>query len=121
MYHIMEISNVGIDIVNIQRFRKKEFHDNVKFYEKIFTNSEIRYCLSFKNNSEHFAGKFAIKEAVKKSIKEKISFKEIITGHNNSKPEIILKKKLDYRFVVSVSHEKEFAIAIVIALKNNLL
>ena len=119
MYHIMEISNIGIDIVNIQRFRKKDYDENVEFYKKIFTNSEIKYCLSFKNNSEHFAGKFAIKEAVKKSIKEKISFNEIVTGHNNSKPKITLKKKLDYRFVVSVSHEKDFAVAMVIALKEN--
>ena len=119
MYDIMEISNVGIDIVNIERFRKKEYIKNKKFYEKIFSNSEIKYCLSFKNNSEHFAGKFALKEAVKKSIKEKISFKQIVTSHNNSKPEIILNKKLDYKFTVSVSHEKDFAIAMVIAFKEN--
>ena len=115
----MEISNVGVDIVNIERFRKKEYNENKKFYDKIFTRSEIKYCLSFKNNSEHFAGKFAIKEAVKKSIKEKISFKEIITDHNNSKPNITLKKKLNYRFLVSVSHERDFAIAMVIAMNNS--
>ena len=51
MYDSMEISNVGIDIVNIQRFRKKEYIKNKKFYEKIFSDSEINYCLSFKNNS----------------------------------------------------------------------
>ena len=114
----MGISNIGTDIVDIDRFRKKEYNENKKFYEKIFTKSEIKYCLSFKNNSEHFAGKFAIKEAVKKSIKEKISFKEIITDHDNSRPKIILKKKLNYRFLISVSHEKDFAIAMVIALDN---
>ena len=114
----MEISDIGTDIVDINRFRKKEYKENKKFYEKIFTKSEIKYCLSFKNNSEHFAGKFAIKEAVKKSIKEKISFKEIITDHDNSRPKIILKKKLNYRFLISVSHEKDFAIAMVIALDN---
>ena len=114
----MEISNVGVDIVDIERFRKKEYNENKKFYDKIFAKSEIKYCLSFKNNSEHFAGKFAIKEAVKKSIKENISFKEIITDHDNSRPKIILKKKLNYRFLVSVSHEKDFAIAMVIALDN---
>ncbi len=114
----MEISNIGTDIVDINRFRKKDYNENKKFYEKIFTKSEIKYCLSFKNNSEHFAGKFAIKEAIKKSIKENISFKEIITDHDNSKPKIILKKKLNYRFLVSVSHEKDFAIAMVIALDN---
>ena len=118
---IMGISDIGTDMVDIDRFRKKEYSENKKFYDKIFTKSEIEYCLSFKNNSEHFAGKFAIKEAVKKSIKEKIGFKEIITGHKNSKPKIILKKKLDYRFVVSVTHERDFAIAMVIALDDNIL
>ena len=112
----MRISNIGIDMVDIDRFRKKEYGKNKIFYEKIFSKSEIKYCLSFKNKSEHFAGKFAIKEAVKKSIKEKISFTEIVTSHNNSKPKIILKKKLNYRFLVSISHEKDFAIAMVIAL-----
>ena len=112
----MGISNIGIDIIDINRFRKKEYIKNKKFYEKIFTDSEIKYCLSFINNEEHFAGKFAIKEAVKKSIREKISFKEIITSHNNSKPKIILKKELNYRFLISVTHEKDFAIAVVIAL-----
>ena len=115
----MGISNIGTDIVDINRFRKKKYNENKKFYDKIFTKSEIRYCLSFKNNSEHFAGKFAIKEAVKKSIKEKISFKEIVTDHDNSRPKIILKKKLNYRFLVSVSHERDFAIAMVIAMNNS--
>ena len=115
----MEISNIGTDVVDINRFRKKDYNENKKFYEKIFTKSEIEYCLSFKNNSEHFAGKFAIKEAVKKSIKEKISLKEIVTNHNNSKPNITLKNKLNYRFLVSVSHERDFAIAMVIAIDNS--
>jgi len=66
---MMEIFNIGVDIVNIERFKKKEYAKNKKFYQKIFTNSEIKYCLGFKNSSKHFAGKFAIKEAVKKSIK----------------------------------------------------
>ena len=115
----MEISNVGIDIVDIERFRKKEYNKNKIFYEKIFSESEIQYCLSFKNNSEHFAGKFAIKEAVKKSIKENIGFREILTDQKKSKPHVVLKKKLSYRFLVSVSHEKDYAIAMVIALSNN--
>jgi len=115
---MMEIFNIGIDIINIERFKKKEYAKNKKFYQKIFTNSEIRYCLEFKNSSEHFAGKFAIKEAVRKSIKEKIPFNKILTMHKNSKPMIVLKMKLNYRFLVSVSHEANMAVAIVIALKK---
>ena len=51
---MMEIFNIGIDIINIERFKKKEYTKNKKFYQKIFTNSEIKYCLGFKNSSEHF-------------------------------------------------------------------
>ena len=115
---MMEIFNIGIDIVNIERFKKKEYAKNKKFYQKIFTNSEIRYCLGFKNSSEHFAGKFAIKEAVRKSVKEKIPFNKILTMHKNSKPRIVLKMKLNYEFLVSMSHEANMAVAIVIALKK---
>ena len=115
---MMEIFNIGIDIVNIERFKKKEYAKNKKFYQKVFTNSEIKYCLKFKNSSEHFAGKFAIKEAVRKSVKEKIPFNKILTMHKNSKPRIVLKMKLNYEFLVSVSHESNMAVAIVIALKK---
>ncbi len=114
----MEIFNIGIDIINIGRFKKKEYTKNKKFYQKIFTNSEIKYCLEFKNSSEHFAGKFAIKEAVRKSIKEKVPFNKIVTMHKNSKPNVVLKMKLNYEFLVSVSHEANMAVAIVIALKK---
>ncbi len=115
---LMKIFNIGIDTINVDRFKKKEYAKNKKFYQKIFTNSEIKYCLGFKNSSEHFAGKFAIKEAVRKSIKEKIPFNKILTMHKNSKPRIILMLKLNYEFLVSVSHEANIAIAVVIALKK---
>ena len=35
----MGILNIGIDIIDINRFRKKEYIKNKKFYEKIFTDS----------------------------------------------------------------------------------
>ena len=85
---------IGIDIVKVSRFRNKKYNSNQKFYETIFTIKEIKYCLKYKDPYTHFAGKFAIKEAVKKSIKENVGFKEITTTHRNSKPRIILKKKL---------------------------
>ena len=101
-----------------RKIQKKEYAKNKKFYQKIFADSEIKYCLEFKNSSEHFAGKFAIKEAVRKSVKEKIPFNKILTMHKNSKPRIVLKMKLNYEFLVSVSHEANIALAIVIALKK---
>ena len=86
------------------------------FYKKIFTQSEIRYCLKFKNYYEHFAGKFAIKEAVIKSIPDKISMIDIETYHVKSKPHVKIKNlKKNYLFQVSLSHENDITVAIVLS------
>ena len=109
-----KIFGIGVDIVNINRFKNLDYEDNKKFYQKIFLESEIEYCLKFKNSEQHFAGKFALKEAIKKSLTEPIEFLEIMTGHKNSKPTVTLKIQNNYNFFVSISHEKDYAIAMVI-------
>ena len=112
---------IGIDIVNISRFKNKPLKTNLDFYKKIFLEDEIEYCKKFKSPYEHFAGKFALKEAVIKSINEDVGLSEIVTSHTNSKPIVKIKKSLSnkYNFIASISHEKEFAIAVAISIKNN--
>ena len=111
---------IGIDIVDVEQFKKIPFSLMPNFYRKIFSNSEIKYCLKFKNPYEHFAGKFAIKEAVKKAISDKISILDIETYYSKSKPMVKLKGKLarKYVFYVSVSHEKKLAVGVVISESN---
>ncbi len=114
-----KISGIGIDIVNVSRFKIKLLEDNLKFYEKIFSDSEIEYCKKFKSPYEHFAGIFAVKEALIKSIDEDIGLLEIVIEHENNKPVIKLKTPFNekYRFIVSISHEKEFAVGVVVSEK----
>ena len=109
---------IGIDIIEVSRFRKKKYEENKNFYKKIFVKSEINYCLKFKNSAERFAGKFALKEALIKSIDKKIRFSEIETSHLKSKPIVRIKKSREkYNFIASLSHENDFAIAVVISEK----
>ena len=110
---------IGIDIVNISRFRKKTIKQNLSFYRKILLESEIKYCTKFKSPYEHFAGKFAIKESVIKSIPDKISFLDIRTSNSKHGPIVSLfgKSAKKYSFLASISHEKEYAIAVVISFK----
>ena len=114
---MIEKDGIGIDIIDVQRFSKKIFKENLTFYQKIFLESEIKYCLRFKSQYEHFAGKFALKESVIKSIPDKTSFLDIQTSHSKYGPTIRLlgKKAKKYSFLCSVSHEKKFAIAVVIS------
>ena len=52
---MIEKFGIGIDIVANKRFKELPYSTNKKFYEKIFEQSEINYCLKFKNSEEHFA------------------------------------------------------------------
>ena len=54
---MIESISVGIDIVDIVRFKKLDSKKNSKFFEKVFLKSEIDYCIKYKNSAEHFAGK----------------------------------------------------------------
>ena len=114
---LIEKDGIGIDIVDVQRFSKKIFKENLTFYQKIFVESEIKYCLRFESPYEHFAGRFALKESVIKSIPDKISFLEIQTLNSKNGPTIRLlgKKARKYSFLCSISHEKKFAVAVVIS------
>ena len=110
---------IGIDIIKISRFKNKPYLSNKNFYKKIFFDSEIKHCLKYKNHAPHFSGKFAVKEALIKSIGEKISLREINTSYKNSKPVVKIKNSLDkkYNFIISISHENDFAIAVVLSEK----
>ena len=111
-------SGIGIDLVEIKRFKQLSFSENQSYYKKNFSDDEIDYCMKFKEPYKHFAGKFALKEALIKSIDKKISLSEIETSHFDSKPIIdILEDNKSYRFFASLSHENEFAIAVVLCEK----
>ena len=112
---MIEKLGIGIDITDVNRFEEKEYETNTEFYKKIFTESEIDYCLKYKNSAEHFAGKFAIKESVKKSIKKNVRMTDIITSHINDKPNVEINGENNYEFIVSVTHENRFAVAVVIS------
>ena len=113
---MFEKLGIGIDITYISDFEKISYRKKPGLYENIFQPSEINYCLKYKDPSPHFAGKFALKEAVKKSVNEKIYISKIETSHKQSKPIInLLDSKKKYTLRVSISHEKDYAIAIVVS------
>jgi len=109
---------IGIDIEEIKRFSK--LVKNPAFIKKIFSEDEIKYCLSKKNSIQHFAVRFSGKEAVWKTLKIKkdialtsISFKNTDTG----KPEVYINgKKISY-IDISFSHTATTVVAVALSLK----
>ena len=84
-----------------------------------FLAPPVAVSQKFNTPAEHFAGKFAIKESLKKSIDETISFLDIETYHLESKLKIKLLNNWDkkYKVLGSISHDKNYSIAMVISEK----
>lgn len=108
------VKNIGVDIAEVQRFRKLPYKSNSDFYKKIFTEAEIKYCSSKDDPYPHFTARFAAKEAVLKALSSTIyKIKGIeILNKNNGAP--FVKTKAKGKFLLSLSHTKNQAIAFVI-------
>ncbi len=123
-----EIISNGVDIIKVDRVRKilkRPYKD--AFLKKIFNTEEIEYFKNNKYDAKSISGYFAVKEAIMKTLKkgmDKTSFKDItILKTEDNCPYIKLqgnaKKYMKENnikdFKISISHEKEYAIAFVIA------
>jgi len=119
------ITGTGIDIVQIKRM--ENWLINKKLLERYFHHEEILLAFSRgKNAAECLAARFAAKEAFSKAIGTGlacISLKDImISNAKNGKPEIKLfgtaqeafEKSGANRIHVSLSHEKDNAIAMIV-------
>ena len=114
---------VGIDIVEIERFRQVDFK---KFVEKYLTEKEMQHLLKKTNKYETIAGMYACKEAVLKAFKigigNGVKLKEIEILYENEIPvlnknETILNllKKYNLKDIdINISHSDTDAIAICI-------
>ena len=106
------ILGVGIDIEEIRRFIGIE--KNERFLDIVFTGKEIKYCMSKKNSSISFAGKFCAKEAVMKAYPKKIFIKDIeILNEKGGRPRVYIKGVLKRKISCSISHTKTNAVAYV--------
>ena len=103
---------VGTDIIEIKRLQEKPIEKNLRFYNTIFTESEINHCKRFKNPYPHFAGIFTAKEAVKKCVNHPLLMSNIhLSWDKNGKPSALIfpdRKTIE----VSISHTNKIAIAI---------
>ena len=114
------LKGVGIDIENVARFRACDSRTRKTFYQKIFTDAEIRYCMSKKDPYPHFTARFCAKEAVTKALGRTLfSLKNIeIANDAKGRPSLCIKEKnADYEVAVSLSHTKEYATAIALWLR----
>lgn len=119
------ILGIGTDIAKVQRFEK--WIKNPEMLERFFNPVEIKKTGSDSHLCEHYAARFAAKEAFSKALGTGIVGFELkdVYIENNSEGKPLLKvvntaeKRINELYGnctihVSLSHEKEYAIAFVI-------
>lgn len=119
------IIGTGVDIVKIARIERILEANRDSFLERIFTDEEIEYIKNKNYNAQTISGLFAAKEAVSKVLGTgigKVNWKHIKVYYDekgkphvklNSQGEIMDSLNID-EIHVSISHEKEYAVAFAI-------
>lgn len=116
--------SVGVDIIEIGRIAKTVKRFGERFFERIYTPSEIAYC---RGRAPQLAARFAAKEAVMKALgtgTRGVSWKEIeVTRKGTGEPGIALHGRAAKRaealgidrLALSISHSREYAVASVVS------
>ena len=116
----------GTDIIEIGRIKEEIERHKESFLNRIYTENEIKYCESKKDMKyQHYAVRFAAKEAIFKAVSKKLENKydvnwisvEILNEENGRPIVKIIDNKLSIikNIDISLSHCKEYAIAMVVA------
>jgi len=122
------IIKVGTDICSVQRIADSYARFGKRFAQRILTDAEATYVFGRdRNMAQRFAARFAAKEAIAKALGtgwNGIGWKEVeVTRKPSGEPGIVLHGRAAQRasslgltnFEVSLSHEKEYATAFVVA------
>ena len=121
------IVGIGTDIINIARMKALFERHGQAFVNRVFTEMEREIAADRKNPIEYFAGRWAAKEAVSKAlgcgIGANCAFQDInIVNDSRGGPSFELSGSAAKRaeaigatkFHISISHEREYACAMVI-------
>ncbi|MBK50286.1 MAG: holo-[acyl-carrier-protein] synthase [SAR202 cluster bacterium] len=112
----------GVDVIEIERISRILDQYKSRFLNKIYTPRELIYC---NNRANQLSTRFAAKEAVMKALGTgtTVNWKDIeVTRNPGEAPQILLHGKAKMHAAknnitnlsVSLSHSREFAIAVVV-------
>jgi holo-[acyl-carrier protein] synthase len=120
------ILGIGIDIVDVDRFKGALKRWGTAFTNRLFTEDELSYCLTKKRPEEHLAARFAAKEAFFKAIGKSegiTSFIDVsVFRAKDGKPVLKVPALSDStRLHLSISHDGASCVAQVVAEEGHAL
>lgn len=121
------IVGIGVDIVEIERFREVLQRQQERFVRRVFTEGEQEYCRAHRDAVPHFAARFAAKEALFKALgtgwAKGVSWRDAEVVREAMKAPVLalhgqaekLSMTLGARAThLSLSHSRGFAVAVVV-------
>lgn len=123
------VIGIGIDIIEIARIRSSIDTFGDSFLNKIYTKTELDYCLAKYNKYQHLAARFAAKEAIYKALatgwEKDATWKNMeITNEPNGLPVVTFFGKLkefladDKDIKISISHSDNYVTCVAIIFKK---
>lgn len=120
------IKGHGVDIIKVDRVERMLNRFGKRFKARIYTEEEIGYCMTASNKIESFAARLAAKEAVYKVLSRELDtlcWQEISVTKEADCPAIYLEGEAEVAaeklgieaWHLSLSHERDYALASVIA------
>jgi holo-[acyl-carrier protein] synthase len=115
----------GIDLIEIPRIQSALDRHGERFLRRVFTPAEVAEC---RNRADALAVRFAAKEATVKALGTGIgpvSWREVeVLHHRSGEPYLVLHGRAELianylgltQWAVSLSHSKEMATAVVVAM-----
>lgn len=114
-------TSIGVDIVEIDRIRKLVETRGERFLGKVYAPGEVTFCSKRADRAACLAARFAAKEAFKKAIAAGVglAWREIVVASgSDGSPRVELpaevRKKLAGTFSLSLSHSRDYAVAVVL-------
>lgn len=123
------VFGIGIDIIEIDRIKSSVEKYGDHFLNKIYTATELEYCMSKGNRYQHLAARFAAKEAVFKALStgwsKDVGWQDIeIYNEPNGMPLVKLKGDLNSflsngkQLKISMSHSRDYVTCVAIIYKK---
>ncbi len=124
------VLGIGIDIIEIDRVKSSVDKYGDHFLNKIYTQTELEYCMSKGNKYQHLAARFAAKEAVYKALStglhKEIGWQDIeIYNEPNGMPVVKLRGEFssflqnDKSLKISMSHSRDYVTCVAIVYRNS--
>lgn len=111
------IEGLGIEIVEVARFKRALKRWGEPFLNRLFTEAELEYCLAKRSPEVHLAARFASKISFFKATGRRVPFRSLaVSRDKRGRPSLKVSSEIGgpSRSSLTITHTREFAMAVVL-------